>query len=226
MEVSFIVEETGVPGENPPTCRKSWTYFITYCCIKYTSPWTGFELTTLVVIANDYIGSCKSNYHKITATMAPNRFGEMCYFNKGNYIHFIFILNVSFSKCLNWNVKPGIIFVFFMFLVICKNANVKDLMSYIFLYPETYIFLLTTKLRNQLHVTMDIKMGINLGIFCLLPLYQAISFCASGLLNHENSFEVFKLMKPYHENICIFCCYVQICKQTFPLMCYSNGADF
>jgi hypothetical protein len=95
-----------------------------------------------------------------------------------------------------------------MSLVIYKNANVKDLMSYIFLYPETYIFLLTTKLRNRL--TVDIKMGINLGTFCLLPLYQAISFCVSDLLNHENSFEVFKLMKPYHENICIFCCYVQI----------------
>jgi len=28
---------------------------------------TGFELTTSVVIGTDYIGSCKSNYHKITA---------------------------------------------------------------------------------------------------------------------------------------------------------------
>jgi hypothetical protein len=27
----------------------------------------GFELTTLVAIATDYIGSCKSNYHLITA---------------------------------------------------------------------------------------------------------------------------------------------------------------
>ena len=31
----------------------------------------GFELTTLVVIGTDYIGSCKSNYHTITTTMAP-----------------------------------------------------------------------------------------------------------------------------------------------------------
>jgi hypothetical protein len=41
------------------------------CCMEYTSPWTGFELTTLVVIGNDcndYIGSCKSNYNTITAT--------------------------------------------------------------------------------------------------------------------------------------------------------------
>jgi hypothetical protein len=33
--------------------------------------WAGFELTTLVVIGTDYIGSCKSNYHTITTTTAP-----------------------------------------------------------------------------------------------------------------------------------------------------------
>ena len=33
-------------------------------------PWAGFELTTSVVVGTDYIGSCKSNYHKIMTTMA------------------------------------------------------------------------------------------------------------------------------------------------------------
>jgi hypothetical protein len=33
--------------------------------------WMEFELTTLVVIGTDCIGSCKSNYHTITTTMAP-----------------------------------------------------------------------------------------------------------------------------------------------------------
>jgi hypothetical protein len=37
----------------------------------YTSTWLRFELTTSVVIGTDCIGSCKSNYHTITATMAP-----------------------------------------------------------------------------------------------------------------------------------------------------------
>jgi hypothetical protein len=45
----------------PPNCRKSLTNFIT---------WTGFELTTLVVIVTDYIGNDKSNYHTITTTTA------------------------------------------------------------------------------------------------------------------------------------------------------------
>jgi hypothetical protein len=34
--------------------------------------WTGFELTTFVVIGTDCTGSCKSNYHTITTTTAPN----------------------------------------------------------------------------------------------------------------------------------------------------------
>jgi hypothetical protein len=38
----------------------------TYCCIEIISPWTGFELTTLVVIDTDCTGRCKSKlpyYH-------------------------------------------------------------------------------------------------------------------------------------------------------------------
>jgi hypothetical protein len=44
-----------------------------YHIMLYISPWSRFELTTLVVIGTDYICSCKSNYHTITATMAPNQ---------------------------------------------------------------------------------------------------------------------------------------------------------
>ena len=43
-----------------------------YHIMLYTSPWSRFELKTSVVILTDCIGSCKSNYHTITATMAPN----------------------------------------------------------------------------------------------------------------------------------------------------------
>jgi hypothetical protein len=51
----------------PPTCRKS----LTNSCIEYTSPWTGFELTTLVVIGTECTCSCKFNYQAITITTAP-----------------------------------------------------------------------------------------------------------------------------------------------------------
>jgi hypothetical protein len=30
---------------------------------KYTSPWTGFDITTVVVKGTDFTSSCKSNYH-------------------------------------------------------------------------------------------------------------------------------------------------------------------
>ena len=35
----------------------------------YTSPWSRFELASSVVIGTDCKGSCKSNYHTITATI-------------------------------------------------------------------------------------------------------------------------------------------------------------
>ena len=42
-----------------------------YHIMLYISPWSRFELTTLVVIGTDCIDSCKSNYHAITDTTAP-----------------------------------------------------------------------------------------------------------------------------------------------------------
>ena len=42
-----------------------------YHIMFYSSPWAGVEPTTSVVIGTDCIGSCKSNYHMITATTAP-----------------------------------------------------------------------------------------------------------------------------------------------------------
>jgi len=42
-----------------------------YHIMLYTTPWSIFELTTSVVIGTDCIGSCKSNYHTIMATMPP-----------------------------------------------------------------------------------------------------------------------------------------------------------
>ena len=56
------------------TFRKSLTNFITLCCTEYTSSWTGFELTTLVMIGTDCTGSCKSNFHTITFDIQCNFF--------------------------------------------------------------------------------------------------------------------------------------------------------
>ena len=61
----LLLEETRVPEENHGPAASHWQI-----CIKYTSPWAGVKLTTLVVIGTDWIGSCKSNYH--TITMPPS----------------------------------------------------------------------------------------------------------------------------------------------------------
>ena len=46
-----------------------------YHIMLYTSPWSRFELTTSVVRGTDCIGNCKTNYHTIAATTAPNYYG-------------------------------------------------------------------------------------------------------------------------------------------------------
>ena len=56
MAVSFIGRGNWSTRRKPPTC------------LKYSSLWAGFELTTLVVICTDCTGSCKSNYYAITTT--------------------------------------------------------------------------------------------------------------------------------------------------------------
>jgi hypothetical protein len=58
----LLVEETGVPEREKNTDLSHVT--------EYTSPWTGFELTPLVVIGSDCTASCKS-YHHTRAIMAP-----------------------------------------------------------------------------------------------------------------------------------------------------------
>ena len=70
MAVSFIGGGNWSTRRKPTTCRNLLTNFITQCCIKYTSPWTRFELT---LIGNDCTGSCQSNYHMITTTTIPNK---------------------------------------------------------------------------------------------------------------------------------------------------------
>ena len=55
---------------------------VTECFIEYTSPWTGLELTTLVVIGTDCICTCKSNCHMITTTTTPWLCKEMSFLGK------------------------------------------------------------------------------------------------------------------------------------------------
>jgi hypothetical protein len=66
-----------IGGGNPSTqrkpsiCRKSLTHFYHIMLYQVHLAWAEFELTTLVVIGTDCIGSYKSNYHTITILRAP-----------------------------------------------------------------------------------------------------------------------------------------------------------
>ena len=89
------MDETGGPIENhrpvPSTDNRDHI-------MLYTSPSSRFELTTSVVIGTDCIGSCKSNYHTITATMAFSF--SICLLLTIHYIWTFFILDISkYSGC-------------------------------------------------------------------------------------------------------------------------------
>jgi hypothetical protein len=58
-----------------------------YLLCQYTSPWSGFEITTLLVIGTDCIGSCKSNCHTITATMTPPQISDYIWKHQIIYEH-------------------------------------------------------------------------------------------------------------------------------------------
>jgi hypothetical protein len=77
----YIVADSFIGGGNQRTlslldnhrpAANHWQTLSHNVVSEYTSPWTGFELTTLVVIGTDWTGSCKSNYHMITTTTVPN----------------------------------------------------------------------------------------------------------------------------------------------------------
>jgi len=67
--------------------------------------WAGFELTTLLVIGIDYIGSYKSNYHMITTTTATNKQQNSMFTAKSPYCLcrlFVWLYNVI-MKLFVWN---------------------------------------------------------------------------------------------------------------------------
>jgi hypothetical protein len=72
--VSLLVEES---GENHRPVAKLYHIML----YRIHLAWAKFELTTLVVIGTDCIGSYKSNNHTITTTTTPLIFEDTIYLN-------------------------------------------------------------------------------------------------------------------------------------------------
>ena len=70
--------------------------------MQYSSPWSRFELKTSVVIGTDSIGSCRSNYHTITAMTTPTAKynGKKANKKKNNG------LQNTTQKIKDWATKP------------------------------------------------------------------------------------------------------------------------
>ena len=80
-----------------------------YHIMLYAYPWSGFQLTTSVVICIDCIGNYKSNYHTITTTTPPVKAEEYCSECK--------------TKLCQWCTNPHLLFKAF------KYHNLTELLS-------------------------------------------------------------------------------------------------
>ena len=69
----WLVEESGVPGENNRPAASHWQT-LSHNVVSSTCIWVGliFELTTLGVIGAHYIYNLKSIYHTMTTSTTPN----------------------------------------------------------------------------------------------------------------------------------------------------------
>ena len=60
--------------DQPAASHLPGTNFYHIMLYRVHLAWARFELTTLVVIGTECIGSCKSSYHMITTTTAPETY--------------------------------------------------------------------------------------------------------------------------------------------------------
>ena len=142
----LLVEETGVPRENHRQTS------ITYCCIEYTLPWMGFELTTLVVIGTVW------SYLKLML--------HVCLFVLSNIICHI-RLSFIVGKTMNLIDDSSLFHFYTIFYVISKNkvsqlsllklSLKKKKKKYTNIQHKDNVFIVTQVHLNLLHYNHNLN---------------------------------------------------------------------
>ena len=117
--------------EKPPTIAshwQTWSHNVVSSTL-YTSPWTGFELTTLVVIGTDCTGSWIYNYHTQSRPQRPLMdltISNMTVVLKETGTVYLSLLN--FFGCIVLLIFLVFCYVLFCFVfVLCLVAGVSGL---------------------------------------------------------------------------------------------------
>ena len=115
----LLVKETRESRENHWPVASHWQTLSHN--IVHPSPWSRFELIASVVIGTDYIGSCKYNYHTITATTIPLFKFEIRYMMW--YILDMYYISVEFNTR---NHIGGVMFRVFTLSVVDRGFKVQS----------------------------------------------------------------------------------------------------
>ena len=111
----LLVEETGIPGENHRPAASHWQT-LSQNVVSSTPSLRGirgFELTTLVVIGTDCIGSCKPTYHSITTITASFWIGRFVFTSKRKFKQWWSTIRQILRSFLIFTLTKGVEFMFY-----------------------------------------------------------------------------------------------------------------
>ena len=138
----LLMGEDGCTRRKPQTCHKSLTN------VNVVSR-TLDEITTVVMIGTDCTGSCKSNYHTITTTMAPKK-DEVVYQSNIDNNQYLFTNQVDVLVCLVHTDKLSI-FILIQTVCLVTHHGVAEILLRLLLNTNQSINQSINQTFIQLH---------------------------------------------------------------------------